>query len=180
MFLGVYGSIRTDMANKKTLSGRVPADTEERFEEFRMRRGLNKTDAMRRLIEEGLDSYEQDESAAEADAVADDSADVEIGPLTQSEKWFRQKFESTLAGMLLSAPATLALFLAFGLTQSVLNVNAAEWLPTQLLAVVIFIGVSFFLMFGVGAIVTYIVLKLGIARRLDQHADAGEKEAAAG
>jgi ABC-type multidrug transport system fused ATPase/permease subunit len=168
------------MAEKKTLSGRVPADTEERFEEFRMRRGLNKTDAMRRLIEEGLDSYEQDQAPAERSATADESEDVEIGPLTQSEKWFRKKFESTLAGMFLSAPATLALILAFGLTQSLLNVNAAEWLPTQLLAVVIFIGMSAFLMFAVGAIVTYVVLKLGIARRLDQRAEAGEKEAATG
>lgn len=145
-----------------------------------MRRGLNKTDAMRRLIEEGLDSYEQDESAARESGTDDESEDVEIGPLTQSEKWFRQKFEGALAGMFLSAPATLALILAFGLTQSLLNVNAAEWLPTQLLAVVIFIGMSAFLMFAVGSIVTYAVLKLGIARRLDQRAEAGEKEAAAG
>jgi len=167
------------MAQKKTLSGRVPADTEERFEEFRMRRGLNKTDAMRRLIEEGLDSYEQDESAAEGNTTDDESEDVEIGPLTQSEKWFRQKFESSLAGMFLSAPATLALMLAFGLTQSLLNVNAAEWLPTQLLAVVIFIGLSAFLMFGVASIVTYGALRTGLARRLDQRAEAGEKEATA-
>jgi predicted DNA-binding protein len=179
LFLAVYSSIRTDMAQKKTLSGRVPADTEERFEEFRMRRGLNKTDAMRRLIEEGLDSYEQDESAAEGSATDDESEDVEIGPLTQSEKWFRQKFESSLAGMFLSAPATLALLLAFVLTQSLLNVNAAEWLPTQLLAVVIFIGLSAFLMFGVASIVTYVALRTGLARRLDQRAEAGEKEATA-
>jgi len=166
------------MTQKKTLSGRVPADTEERFEEFRVRRGLNKTDAMRRLIEEGLDSYEHDESAAEGRATDDGSKEVEIGPLTQSEKWFRKKFESSLAGMLLSAPATLALILAFSLTQSVLNVNAAEWLPTQLLAVVLFIGLSAFLMFGVASIVTYGALRTGLARHLDQRAEATEKEAA--
>jgi len=145
-----------------------------------MRRGLNKTDAMRRLIEEGLDSYEQDERAARESGTDDESEDVEIGPLTQSEKWFRQKFESSLAGMFLSAPVTLALFIALALAQTFLNVNAAEWLPTQLLSLLIFIGLAAFVVFTLGSGVTYTVLKLGIARRLDQRAEAGEKEAAAG
>jgi predicted DNA-binding protein len=166
------------MPEKKTISGRVPADTEERFEEFRMRRGLNKTDAMRRLIEEGLDSYEQDESAVEGSATADESEDVKIGPLTQSEKWFRQKFESFFAGALLSAPAALTLFLAFALLQYLGLVNASDGLPGLVLISLFAIAMLVFLVFGVGTIITLIALKFGIARWLNRW--GAEENGAAG
>jgi hypothetical protein len=170
------------MAQMKTLSGRVPAETEERFEEFRIRRGMNKTDAMRHLIEEGLDSY--DDAEKENDENSDaalDSDEVKIGPLTQSEKWFRQKFESSLSTVFLSAAVTLALFLAYLLAYYLAPVvfslsGSAQDLMVQVFAVLITVGLSIFLVSILASILTYAFLKLGIARFLDRRrGEAGQE-----
>jgi len=170
------------MVEKKTLSGRVPADTEERFEEFRMRRGLNKTDAMRRLIEEGLDSYEATTENGVPNSTGEDSdsrEEVAIGPLTQSEKWFSNKGESALAFVFLSAPATMALFVAFIIMQSFMGMTTAD-LPLQALALLISIGIALFSVSAVVAGAAWLAVKTGLARRLDRSSGDDEKEAAAG
>lgn len=169
------------MGEKKTLSGRVPADTEERFEEFRMRRGLNKTDAMRRLIEEGLDSYEAAEesrSSNATDSSNDGQEQVDIGPLTNSGEWFKNKGESALAVVFLSAPATLALFIVFLGMQAGLEMSSSD-LPLQALAFLISIGIAVFAVSAFFSIVALVAVKTGIARRLDQSIEADEQEAPA-
>lgn len=162
------------MPEKKTLSGRVPADTEERFEEFRRSRGLNKTDAMRRLLEAGLESHESG-----GNATAADTPDVEIGPLTQSEEWFQQKFEGSLGTMLLSAPASLSLAVMFGVAAVFFPGDAAAWLPMQVLALLVFGSVVVFVMYAVLAAVTYGALKSGLARWLDGRGRSEENDISA-
>jgi len=44
------------MAEKEALTARMPPDTYGRVEDYREKRDLTKSDAARRLIEEGLDS----------------------------------------------------------------------------------------------------------------------------
>lgn len=158
------------MPEKKTISGRVPADTWERFEQYREAHDLNKTDAMRRLLEDGLDANKVGIGEQEEE-------DVEVGPLTHSEDWFQQQFESSFLYMLLTAPATLALLLAFGGAQFYFPVDVGEWWPTMILALLIFLGMAGFLMFFVATVITGLFLKLGWARRIDQW-QSGENGAA--
>lgn len=167
------------MSDKKTLSARVPTDTAERIEEFRMRRGINRTDAMRRLLDEGLDVYGVGIEEEEEETDTTEKSDPDIGPLTQSERWFRKKFEGGLAGMLLTAPATLALIVVFGGMDFFLSVNLTTWLPAEVLSVLIMLGILAFVVFGVVAGVTGAFLKLGWARQLDERAGADDQGAAA-
>lgn len=154
------------MAEKKTLTGRVEPGTAERFEEYRETYNLNKSEAVRRLVDAGL---EAEESTGEENA--------EIGLRTQSEKWFRRQFEKSAIGVFLSAVAFAGFFLALLVAQMWLGVAIPESLPTQVLSIFMLIGLAAFVIsLGVG-IITGAALKLGIARRLDQQIEAEEKEA---
>lgn len=169
------------MGEKKTLSGRVPPDTEERFQQYRERRGLNQTDAMRRLLDEGLDAVEEEQRLIQQQAEgARESQEKDIVSQTQTEAWCRDRFQTWLSGMLLSGSATLALWLSFGAVMWYPAVNASEWLPTQLIALLIFVGVVVFLAFGSGALVTGLLLRTGYAARIDLwQNNSSEQESAA-
>lgn len=157
------------MDSKTPVSGRIPPETDERLTEYREEHDLNQSDAIRKLLDAGLD----------AEFGSDDEDDeIEIGPLTQSEKWFRQKFEASVAGFLLSAPVTLALFIALSLASVFLEINIAEWLPTQLLSLLILIGISAFVVFVLAALFTGLVLRSGLARWLDERTSAEKQEVA--
>lgn len=167
------------MPEKKPISGRVPADTEERFERFRRQRGLNKTDALRRLLNEGLDSYERQRLGephpdAPPDSTAtddvDDTDDIDTWLLTRGEEWFSSVFRSALAGVILTAPATLGLWITWTVLDEVLTVNAVEWFPTQLLALAILAGLMAFVVLGAVSVAAYGALKLGVAERLEGQA----------
>lgn len=159
------------MGEKKTLSGRIPPDTEERFEQYRQRRGINQTDAMRRLLEEGLDAVEEEQRLMEQQAEsARESQEQDTVPENQTgtEKWCRSRFQTWLSGMLVTGSATLALWLSFGAALWYPGITPEQWLPTQVMAGVMFLGVVLFLTFGSGALVTGVLLKTGYARRIDQ------------
>jgi len=66
--------------------------------------------------------------------------------------------------MLLSGSVTLALWLSYGAVVWYPAVNAAESLPTQLIALLIFVGVVVFLAFGSGALVTGLLYARGTPR----------------
>ena len=172
------------MPEKKTISGRVPADTEQRFERFRRQRGLNKTDALRRLLDAGLDSYERQQmgearpdagrDSTTSDSTAtddvDDTDDIDTWLLTRGEEWFSSVFRSALAGVILTAPATLGLWITWTVLDEVLTVNAVEWFPTQLLALAILAGLMAFVVLGAVSVAAYGALKLGVAERLEGQA----------
>lgn len=46
----------SDESSRKHITGRIPNDDYQRFEKYREKQGINKTDAVRRLIRAGLDA----------------------------------------------------------------------------------------------------------------------------
>lgn len=153
----------TGKRDKKTLSARVPRDTEERIQEYRERCGLNQTDAMRRLLNEGLDVIEEERRRDENGAR---ESEVEMSR-TSTEQWCENRFHSWLSGMLLSGSITTALWISFFAADFMPAVDATQWLPAQLVAMLIFIGMVFFLTFGAGALVTGLLIKTGYAAQMD-------------
>jgi hypothetical protein len=91
---------------KTTLSARVPEDVEERFEEYRQSRGMNKTNAVRRLLEEGLDAVEEREES-------DDPEVTEASLFNNREAWLRIQFERFAPWVLISAPVFVVSLFAY-------------------------------------------------------------------
>ena len=165
---GAYVRIHKEMPgqkDKKTLSARVPHDIEVRVQEYRERCGINQTDAMRRLLKEGLDSIDEERRRTEGGA-RESPRDVEMSR-TSTEQWCEDRFRTWLSGMLLSGSVTLALWIAFGAVELFPGIDPVQWLPTQLISIVIFVGIVLFLTFGAGSLVTGVFLKTGYAAKFD-------------
>jgi len=136
--------------NKKPMLGaRVPEDTEERFEAYRQERGINKSDALRRLIETGLDEVEaeQQEHRSEARAV------------TSAEEWCRSKFQSWGGISILSAVGFAALFVVF-----TANHFGLTLVPDWPISLAMFAFLLLFVVFGGGALAVWAALRTGFAR----------------
>ena len=159
------------MSKKDTIAAQVSHDSQlhERFEEYEEElRFESRSEAVRTLLRTGLDQYEKEQEEHREQARTS----------TPAEEWCKNRFESWLSATLLSGSATLALWLSFGAVTWYPGVNATEWLPTQLIALVIFVGVVVFLAFGSGALVTGFLLRTGYAARIDLgQNNSDEKEA---
>lgn len=177
------------MGGKPTLSIRLDQELWDRFEAYRKRRGLNKTRAGENLLDVGLEveeSMEEDALEAvverrESEARMGQAEEIETRPLSRTEEWCRDRFESWFAGTLLSATATLSLLLVFSAANLWPGLDPAAWLPTQLLSVVIFVGVVVFLTLLLGTIVTGLLVRTGYAQRIDDWREHGaiDREVAA-
>lgn len=136
------------------------------MEAYREEHGLNKTEALRELLDSGLD--------AELNPDDEEPGEIELGPLTNSEQWFKEKFENSLGLMLLSAPVTLAIWLGIVLATEIWGIQTATWLPGQVLALLAVLGLIVFVASSIGALATYSALKLGIPRIIEQRNSPAE------
>lgn len=111
------------MSRKPLLSARVPEDKAEKVEQFAEERGISKSDAMRRLIDAGLEEAEGDDGADRSAAGRfDDLADLG-GTL------FLWLFVPTLLawaafGIVAALGGPLALLIALGVTAAVFGFGA--------------------------------------------------------
>ena len=138
-----------DSNKKPLLAARVPRDIEERFEEFREEKELSKSDALRRIIQTGLDETEaqQREHREEARAVT-------------AEQWCREKIHSWTGIAVLSAVGFVLLFIVFTANHFGFAL-LPDW-PFSL-AMVGFLGS--FGIFGGGAVAAWFALRTGFARK---------------
>lgn len=162
--------------DRKYIGAQVRPDSDmyEKFEAYKKSGGhTSNSEAVRSLIRAGLEAEEEEEeeddledpdTATEKEVVSG----VEIGPLTHSEQWIREKFEGSLIAMSLSATVTLTLVLALVLADAFLTVDVGQWFPTQLLALGFVVGVSVFVVSLVSAVATGILLRTGLASRVEQ------------
>jgi len=161
------------MSKIDTIGAQVSHDSQlhERFEEYEEEMGFeSRSEAVRALLRTGLDHHQEDKQEHRQEA----------RPRTPAAEWCQNRFETWLSGTLLSGSLTLALFLSFAAVAWYPAINAAEWLPTQLIALLIFAGVVVFLAFASGAFVTGLLLRTGYAERLDGwQSSSNDKEAGA-
>jgi hypothetical protein len=139
--------------DKEVISGRVPADTFERFEEYREQRDISKSDAVRRLVVTGLDAVDEDQQQERKDARTQ----------TGAEEWCSQKAQSWAGVAILSASGFTFLFLIFLANYFGFTV-VADW-PISL---AMFAFLFSFVVFGGGALATWTALRTGFARRFAQ------------
>lgn len=150
------------MSKVDTIAAQVSHDSQlhERFEEYEEEMGFeSRSEAVRTLLRSGLDGYQQEQEEYREEART----------YTPAAEWCRNRFETWLSGTLLSGSATLALWVSFIVLTWYPAVNPADWLPTQIIAMMIFAGTIVFLAFGAGTLVTGVLLKTGYAQRLDRH-----------
>lgn len=150
------------MSERDTIGAQVSHDSQlhERFEDYEKEMGFeSRSEAVRSLLRTGLDTYEEEKDEYREEARA----------YTPAAEWCRNRFETWLSGTLLSGAGTLALWVSFIVLTWYPAVNAADWLPTQIIAMMIFAGTIVFLAFGAGTLVTGVLLKTGYAQRLDRH-----------
>lgn len=145
---------------KPMLGARVPKDTEHRFEEYRQERDLNKSDAVRRLIEAGLDEIEAEREEHRQDARTQTSA----------EEWCSEKFRSWAGTAILSGVGFTFLFLVF-------MVDYVGWttLPQWALSAAMLLFLLGFIVFGGGALVIWLALRSGFARNYAQEQEAASE-----
>jgi hypothetical protein len=142
------------MPKKPTLSGRVPEALEERFETYREHHDLTKSEAMRRLLEAGLDSEERGSTFSE---------------LTRTEEWARDKLESWVPIALVTGSATAGLFVIFMGLVEIFNVPITPQSTFGTVFGVIFlIVIAAFVGVTAGSIVLGLLLKTGVARGVDE------------
>lgn len=165
--------VYSDMSDVDTIGAQVSHDSQlhERFEDYEEEMGFeSRSEAVRSLLRTGLDAYQEEQEQHREEARTS----------TATEEWCRDRFQTWFSGMLLSGSVTLALWLSYGAVVWYPAVNAAESLPTQLIALLIFVGVVVFLAFGSGALVTGLLLRTGYAARIDLwQNDSSEQESAA-
>lgn len=147
--------------DKEVVSGRVPADTHERFEEYREERGISKSDAIRRLIQSGLDAAQEEQAQAKQNARTQ----------TAAEEWCHEKVEAWTGIAILSAVGVAFLFLIF-IAHYLGFAAVPEWTITLLMTA----SLSLFVIFGGGALAAWMALRTGFARDLAQNR-AAETEA---
>jgi hypothetical protein len=147
---------------KPMLGVRVPEDTKERFDEYREERGLNKSDALRRIIETGLGEIETEQREHREEARA----------VTPAEQWCREKVQSWAGIAILSAVGFAFLFIIFTANHFGFTV-----MPDWPISLAMFAFLSVFAIFGGGALATWTALRTGFARDFGHdHAADGESE----
>jgi len=139
--------------NKPLIGGRVPEDTADRFEAYREERGINKTDALRRLLETGLDEIEAEKQGHQEEART----------VTAAEEWCTKKVQSWAGIAILSAVGFAFLFLVF-----VANHIGFTVVPDWPISLAMFAFLFAFVMFGGGAVATWTALRTGFARDFAQ------------
>jgi Arc/MetJ-type ribon-helix-helix transcriptional regulator len=159
--------------DRKYIGAQVRPDSDmyEKFEAYRESGGhTSNSEAVRSLIRAGLEAEEEEDDLGDPDTATEKEvvSGVEIGPLTHSEQWIREKFEGSLIAMSLSATVTLTLVLALVLADAFLTVEVGQWFPTQLLALGLVVGMSVFVVSLVSAVATGILLRTGLASRVEQ------------
>ena len=161
------------MTDVDTIGAQVSHDSQlhERFEEYEEEMGFeSRSEAVRSLLRTGLDAYEEEKEEYREEART----------YTPAAEWCRNRFQTWLSGTLLSGSVTLALWLSFGAITWYPGINPADWLPTQVIAMMIFAGVVLFLALGSGTLVTGLLLRTGYADRIDRRKnDSSEQEPAA-
>ena len=145
---------------KQVLSGRVPADTHEQFEEYRKERNISKSDALRRLVDEGLDGVEEEKQQHREDARTS----------TGVEEWLQERARSWLGFGVLSAAGFATMFGLF-----MVNSFTAQFFPDWPISLAMFSFLLGFLMFTGGSMLATVALRTGLARQLAQFT-AGESE----
>lgn len=138
---------------KPMLGVRVPEDTKERFDEYREECGINKSDALRRIIETGLDEIEAEKQGHREDART----------VTGAEEWCAEKAQSWAGVAILSAVGFAFLFLVF-----VANHIGFTVVPDWPISLAMFAFLFAFVMFGGGALATWTALRTGFARDFAQ------------
>lgn len=139
--------------NKPLIAGRVPEDTADRFEAYREERSINQTDALRRLVEAGLDEIEAEQRGHREEAKT----------VTAAEEWCSQKAQSWAGVAILSAAGFTFLFLIF-----LANYFGFTVVPDWPISLAMFAFLFSFVVFGGGAVTTWTALRTGFARRFAQ------------
>jgi ElaB/YqjD/DUF883 family membrane-anchored ribosome-binding protein len=142
--------------DKEVISGRVPADTYDDFEEYRTERDISKSDAVRRLVSKGLDRVQEEKQGEREDARTQ----------TAAEEWCREKAESWAGVGILSAVGVAFLFLVFMVNHFFLS-GIPDW-PISLALFIFLVG---FVMFTGGAVVAAVALRTGFARDFSQRGE---------
>lgn len=148
---------------KEVISGRVPADTYDDFEQYREEREISKSDAVRRLVSVGLETVQEEQREERQSARTQ----------TAAEEWCREKLQSWAGVAILSAVGFAFLFIVF--TANYFGVAIVPDWPIALAMLAFLFG---FGVFGGGALVLWTALRTGFARDFAQRrADDREVEA---
>lgn len=146
---------------KPVVSTRLPEDTKDRFDDFRDDRGINQADALRRVVKVGLDTIEEQEREMQRNARTQ----------TPAEQWCHDKFQSWTGLALLLGVGFTVTFVAF-LAVTFTSIAVPEW-P---IALTLFAFLAGFIIFGGGGLVTYVAVRTGLARDLEQRWGAGDHD----
>ena len=145
---------------KEVISGRVPADTYDEFEEYREERNISKSDAVRRLVDIGLDTVQEEQKQERQNARA----------VTPAEEWCQEKARSWTGIGILSAMGFAFLFIVF-----MGGYFGVTIVPDWPLALAMSAFLMSFVMFTGGALVARTALRTGLARRLSESGEAAQE-----